>query len=385
MEYTKVLSALNRVKEAIEKKIDAVNTSVSGLPDTLDTQFTAVKNDISTVKTDVGVVDDKVTTLDTTLTSLDAKIDKVGVDAEKAASFDPCVFKSDIVAVPSEMFSIISGNISRRYPTRYFTDVILPNCETIGDNAFCSNYTLERLNAPRAKFIDEYAFEETNIKEINLPLCETLEGHSFAYCDYVENVELPKLKTVKAYGLANIGEKSSTPIKIELPEATSIGSNAFWRSNIAELCLPKASFFDTGAFNEVGIVAENSANDDTRTMDKLVISKAEYSVDLGLKGLYCKVFDFGNMVELGNNSFGIEGGDYNGGANIKKCADALILRRTDKVCVLSGSAFNYTSYAYDSPPDNIYVPDNLVASYKKASNWSKYADRIKPLSTYMEG
>lgn len=56
MDYTKILSALSRVKDALEKKIDAVNTSVSGLPDTLDTQFTAVKNDIATVKTDVAGV-----------------------------------------------------------------------------------------------------------------------------------------------------------------------------------------------------------------------------------------------------------------------------------------------------------------------------------------
>lgn len=56
MDYTKILSALSRAKDALEKKIDAVNTSVSGLPGTLDTQFTAVKNDIATVKTDVASV-----------------------------------------------------------------------------------------------------------------------------------------------------------------------------------------------------------------------------------------------------------------------------------------------------------------------------------------
>lgn len=56
MDYTKILSALRRVKDALEKKIDAVNTSVSGLPNTLDTQFTAVKNDIAGVKTDVAGV-----------------------------------------------------------------------------------------------------------------------------------------------------------------------------------------------------------------------------------------------------------------------------------------------------------------------------------------
>lgn len=61
MDYTKILSALSRVKAALEKKIDAVNTSVSGLPDTLDTQFTAVKNDIATVKTDVASVKQAIT------------------------------------------------------------------------------------------------------------------------------------------------------------------------------------------------------------------------------------------------------------------------------------------------------------------------------------
>lgn len=61
MDYTKVLSALSCVKAALEKKIDAVNTSVSGLPDTLDTQFTAVKNDIATVKTDVASVKQAIT------------------------------------------------------------------------------------------------------------------------------------------------------------------------------------------------------------------------------------------------------------------------------------------------------------------------------------
>ena len=61
MDYTKILTALSRVKAALEKKIDAVNTSVSGLPDTLDTQFTAVKNDIATVKTDIASVKQAIT------------------------------------------------------------------------------------------------------------------------------------------------------------------------------------------------------------------------------------------------------------------------------------------------------------------------------------
>lgn len=77
MDYTKIISALNRVKDALEKKIDTVNTSVSGLPDTLDTQFTAVKNDIATVKTDVGSVKTDVASVKQAITSANALADKI--------------------------------------------------------------------------------------------------------------------------------------------------------------------------------------------------------------------------------------------------------------------------------------------------------------------
>lgn len=33
----------------------------------------------------------------------------------------------------------------------------------------------------------------------------------------------------------------------------------------------------------------------------------------------------------------------------------------------------------------IYVPDDSVEAYKGATNWSNYADRIHPLSEYVEG
>lgn len=99
MNYTKVLSALSRVKAALEKKIDAVNTSVSGLPDTLDAQFTAVKNDIATVKTDVGSVKTDVASVKQVITS---EVKKSYLDLSKAryrelkSKFDA---KVDVISV----------------------------------------------------------------------------------------------------------------------------------------------------------------------------------------------------------------------------------------------------------------------------------------------
>ena len=61
---------------------------------------------------------------------------------------------------------------------------------------------------------------------------------------------------------------------------------------------------------------------------------------------------------------------------------AVVIRKTDTVCALSNSnAFNGTPIAKGT--GYIYVPDALVDQYKSATNWSVYANQIKPLSEYV--
>ena len=58
---------------------------------------------------------------------------------------------------------------------------------------------------------------------------------------------------------------------------------------------------------------------------------------------------------------------------------ALILRKADTVCTLENvSAFSGTSIAKGT--GFVYVPDDLVEQYKAATNWSTYANQIKPIS-----
>ena len=54
----------------------------------------------------------------------------------------------------------------------------------------------------------------------------------------------------------------------------------------------------------------------------------------------------------------------------------IIIRQSNSVPKLYwGNKFNYAT---------IYVPDSLVEEYKIASNWSAFANNIKPLSEYVE-
>ena len=57
----------------------------------------------------------------------------------------------------------------------------------------------------------------------------------------------------------------------------------------------------------------------------------------------------------------------------------LILRKADTVCTLENvNALTNTPIARGS--GFVYVPDDLVEQYKAATNWSTYANQIKPIS-----
>ena len=55
-----------------------------------------------------------------------------------------------------------------------------------------------------------------------------------------------------------------------------------------------------------------------------------------------------------------------------------IILSNNQVVTLEKYAFNNSSIS--TRTGYIYVPDNLVDSYKTATNWSTYANQIKPIS-----
>ena len=56
-----------------------------------------------------------------------------------------------------------------------------------------------------------------------------------------------------------------------------------------------------------------------------------------------------------------------------------LILRANVVCAMSNINVLYNT-AIEKGNGYIYVPDNLVDSYKSASNWSNFANQIKPLS-----
>lgn len=94
-----------------------------------------------------------------------------------------------------------------------------------------------------------------------------------------------------------------------------------------------------------------------------------------------KRYTFNNIYGVLQLEFyNIKNINYSSFANLSSCQKIII--RTNEVCVLGN--VNAFWYGINNNSCMFYVPDSLVESYKTATNWSTYANKIKPLSELEE-
>lgn len=167
--------------------------------------------------------------------------------------------------------------------------------------------------------------EITKVRESGLYMRESLIA-----------VDLPKCTTVDEAAFYYCTALET----VNLPECVNVGSNAFYYcKKLQNVNIPKCTILEGYAFQSCNSL---------KKIDLNVVEQISDSVFWGCELLEC--------VKILN---------------------------TETVCVLTNK------YAlYNTPiakgTGYIYVPDALVNDYKKATNWSVYANQIKPLSEYVE-
>lgn len=151
-------------------------------------------------------------------------------------------------------------------------------------------------------------------------------------------------------------------VSIIFPEGlTKIAASAFMNSSIVKADLPSSvSSIEANAFR-------GTANLTAHRFPELLTVIHQYVYYQG--GVTSFVAE-GKIATIGNSAF------------MSSKLGTFVLRGVDAVATLSSNAFNGTPIA--NMKGSIYVPDNLVDSYKAGTNWSVYADIIKPLSEYVE-
>lgn len=184
--------------------------------------------------------------------------------------------------------------------------------------------------------------------------CTSLEyvlGNKIEYIGISSFQDCNLLKEVTLFNVRNIGKNaffhaSSLSIKVDMPELEDyIDTNTFAYSGITEIkSLGKITSIKDG---------QNSTYGDYGTFFECTeLTKVNLPSTLNYIGNYC----FSGCNKL----------------------DTIICNSITPPTLGPYSFFN-------TPVDlKIYVPDGSVESYKTATNWNTYADRIHPLSEYTE-
>lgn len=233
---------------------------------------------------------------------------------------------------------------------------------TIADNAFynCTNLPLTEI-PESVSSIGISAFSNCmNLQLTKLPDNLTvIKTSCFQNCSKMKLIELPKgITSIEGGAFQNCSNIALT----ELPEGvTTLGGNSF--ENCTNLALTKLP----GNLKTIGSNAfyncENLAITEIPEGITSIVSEVFRDCS-SLTEINCK----GDITTISNSSF-------------RSCTQLskFILSNVTKVPTLSSTNV-FTSTPISSGTGYIYVPDDLIESFKTANNWSTYANQIKPIS-----
>ena len=215
-------------------------------------------------------------------------------------------------------------------------------------------HTLEDFEDSRIKKTREYAFRHNDsLKSVNLPNATNALNDTFSSCWNIENVKIPKINVIND----NIFYYCYKLKSVDISNTNRINGRAFYYCfSLNNIDLSNVSSTSNNAIKDTGIGA-------------LVLPNATSIGTYTGEGTRTSIIDLSKKITISGNIF-----------NTAYSLVHLILR-SDTLCSLSA-----TSAFTDTPIKNglgwIYVPSNLVDSYKSASNWSTYANQIVSLNEY---
>ena len=202
---------------------------------------------------------------------------------------------------------------------------------TLGNYALKGNTALQSVNFPNCTNTGTYAFQNcTALETANLPVATTIGNYTFDGCKNLKTLTAPIVTTLNQYALQNCKSLNS----LTMSGIRTVGNYAFANTGIGSIILPVCT--SLGTYTGQG----------SRT----------------------------SLVDLTNN-IAISANKFNGAASL-----AALILRSSSLCSLTASALTGTAIA--NGIGYIYVPTDLLDTYKAASNWSTYASQIVDISEY---
>lgn len=219
------------------------------------------------------------------------------------------------------------------------------------------SHTLENFEDDRIKKVASYALHQNDgIKYINLPNVDTLSEYGLARNHNLEIVKIPKYKNSFYRYIFQKCEKLNN---VDISSQTDLGTSEF-------NCCYSLNSID---LQKLTILSHGYALSNTGIGTLVLPNVEEVSNNNIVEGVRISTIDFPKLKKISSSVF------YNAYSLVH-----LILRNETLCSLSSTSAFTNTPIA--NGLGWIYVPSNLVDSYKSASNWSTYANQIVSLEEY---
>ena len=215
-------------------------------------------------------------------------------------------------------------------------------------------YTNDRINT-----VGWGAFKKCFITSVNLPNVTKVDYDAFNYCINLTTVNIPKVKSLGGNTFSNCIKLTS----VDFPEVTTIDKSEF------EFCNALTSV-------NLPLVTSEIKNHLFYFCQKLTFVNLPLVTSIEAYAYPFMGCDKLTTLKLPSLM------SANQGAFSNSSITSLILSNTEQICTLLGNVF--TNSPIEKGTGYIYVPDELVESYKVATNWSEFADQIKPLSEYVE-
>lgn len=213
------------------------------------------------------------------------------------------------------------------------TTINAPNCINVSSYAFYGCNSLKKINIPKLQRVGSYAFYDSKFEEIETPNITSLSSSAFKRCRSLISINMPLVKTLPTDTFTECASLTN----VITPALTQIGQSAFSSSGLTSF---------TTHVNDIGVGAFGYCS-------KLQIFEATATKAGSLRS---SLFQYCESL------------------------DTVILRSLDMW--QNDSTYVFYKSKIASGGGFIYVPKDLIETYKVATNWVAYADYFRALEDY---
>ena len=234
-------------------------------------------------------------------------------------------------------------------------NIEIQNCLTIQPSAFCNCGSLTTVVSPKVTTIAQSAFASCkSLQSMNLPNCTTILNNAFASCTSLSIVSAPNITGLSA----GIFQSCKALMAADFPKCTTLASSVFLGcSSLATANMPLVKQVASQAFRGCTNLADATLTACT------TVGVGAFSSCKSLQSL-----------ELPNCSM-ISASAFVGCSRLM----SIILGSTACAKLSNANAFATTpmsASSYTGAFGSIFVPASLVDTYKAATNWAMYSNRI---------